>query len=375
MSLKAIYIETSVIFLSESNSDQITNMFFQKTYLIALAAILLFAACQQSSSPKPADNNTTSLKDYFSYGETGIKSAGVRMIPVTTPSGTFNVWTKRIGNNPKIKVLLLHGGPGLTHEYLESFESFLPAEGIEMYYYDQLGSKYSGQSADTSLWRLDRFVEEVEQVRIALGLNKDNFYLLGQSWGGILALQYSLKYQQHLKGLIISNMMPNFPAYGRYNETLRKQLRPSLLDSLVAYEKANKYSDPTYVSLVNNEFYTKHICRLPYAQWPEPALRSFSNVNGQIYVQMQGPSEFVPGGNLKDWNVEPRLLEISVPTLSIGAKHDTMDPESMKNLAAKVKKGRFHFCPEGSHLCFWDDQAHYFPGLIQFLKDVDAGAF
>jgi proline iminopeptidase len=111
------------------------------------------------------------------------------------------VWTKRFGNNPKIKVLLLHGGPGGTHEFFESFESFFPQEGIEFYEYDQLGSYFSDQPKDSSLWVTERFVEEVEQVRKALGLNKDNFYLLGHSWGGILAMEYALKYQDNLKGL------------------------------------------------------------------------------------------------------------------------------------------------------------------------------
>ena len=105
------------------------------------------------------------------------------MIPIRTPGGTFRVWTERFGNNPMTKVLLLHGGPGATHEVFESFESYLPQEGIEFIYYDQLGSAFSDQPTDSTLWTLPRFVEEVEQVRVALGLNKDNFYLFGQSWG------------------------------------------------------------------------------------------------------------------------------------------------------------------------------------------------
>ena len=116
------------------------------------------------------------------------------MVPVKTEKGTFKVWTKKIGNNPRIKVLLLHGGPALTHEYMECFEGFFPKEGFELIEYDQLGSYYSDQPTDSSLWTLDRFTDEVEQVRVALGLNKDNFYLLGNSWGGILGMEYALKY-------------------------------------------------------------------------------------------------------------------------------------------------------------------------------------
>ena len=135
------------------------------------------------------------------------------MIPIETPKGNFRVWTKRFGNNPKMKILLLHGGPGASHEYFECLESFLPKENIKFIYYDQLGSAYSDQPKDTALWNINRYVEEVEQVRKALGFNKDNFYLLGHSWGSWLAQQYALKYQETIKGLIIAEAMSSSPAY------------------------------------------------------------------------------------------------------------------------------------------------------------------
>ena len=168
---------------------------------------------------------------YLDYsGRDDVLSGGVKLIPIETPKGTFRVWTKRTGNNPALKVLLLHGGPGASHEYFEAFDSFLPAAGIEYYYYDQLGSFYSDQPDEPELWELPRFVEEVEQVRRALGLNHENFYLLGHSWGGILAMEYALKYQQHLKGLIISNMMMSIPDYNHYAQTvLAKQMDPAVV--------------------------------------------------------------------------------------------------------------------------------------------------
>ena len=174
--------------------------------LLILCSFLF--SCQQKNEKQTDTTNTTSE----------IQTGNIKLIPIETPIGQFNVWTKRIGNNPTIKVLLLHGGPACTHEYFECFENFFPQENIEFYYYDQLGSYYSDQPTDTSLWQLDRFVEEVEQVRKALNLDKNNFYLLGHSWGGILAMQYALKYQQHLKGLIISDMMSSAPEYGKYAE-------------------------------------------------------------------------------------------------------------------------------------------------------------
>lgn len=142
--------------------------------------------------------------DYLdNSGRDDVLSGGMKMIPIETSKGTFKVWTKRFGNNPRIKVLILYGGPGATHEYLEAVDSYFPGAGFEYYHYDQLGSYYSDQPDEPELVELDRFVEVVEQVRQALKVNQDNFYLYGQSWGGILAMEYALKYQQHLKGLII----------------------------------------------------------------------------------------------------------------------------------------------------------------------------
>jgi proline iminopeptidase len=334
-------------------------------YVFLLSAILFFSYCTRNPQP--------SLKEYFAATDTGVQAGGVKMIEIETPRGKFKVWTKRIGNNPKIKVLLLHGGPAMTHEYMEAFESFFPKEGFEMIEYDQLGSYYSDQPADSSLWTTDRFVEEVEQVRKALNLDKDNFYILGNSWGGILAMEYALKYQHNMKGMIICNMMASIPDYEKYNGILRSQMRKSLVDSLQAFEDKGQFKDPKYQELVFNEYYTKHLCRLPI--WPDPVMRSFKHINEQIYVLMQGPSEFKTGGRLITWDRKADLPKIKVPTLTVGAKYDTMDPEHMKWMSTQVQNGRYLYCPEGSHLAMWDDQQTFMDGVIKFIKDVDSGKF
>ena len=170
-------------------------------------------------------------------GREDVLSGGARMIPVDTPTGRYRVWVKRTGNNPGLRVLLLHGGPGATHEYLEACDSYLPAAGIEYYYYDQLGSGRSDQPDEPSLWDLDRFVDEVEQVRQALGLDRDNFVLYGQSWGGILAIEYALHHQEHLRGLVISNMMASVPAYNAYAEqVLMPEMDQGALAEIKSYE-------------------------------------------------------------------------------------------------------------------------------------------
>ena len=283
------------------------------------------------------------------------------------------VWTKKFGNNPKIKVLLLHGGPAVTHEYMECYESFFPQQQFEFYQYDQLGSYYSDQPDDMSLWTLERFVEEVEQIRQELGMNADNFYLLGQSWGGILAMEYALKYQKNLKGLMVCNMTADFHKYAAYNAKLRQELPASLIDSLLVYEEAGDYLHETYQDLVFENFYRRHLCRLK--DWPEPITRSFGHINQTVYEYMQGPSEFVPGGILKDWSVWDRLNTITVPTLTVGAKYDTMKPEEMEEMSKLVQNGRYLYCPNGSHLAQWDDQKIFMDGVITFIQDVSEGKF
>jgi len=334
----------------------------------SITNILLFILLIQVFS---CNQKQTTVSNYYAHKDSGLQVAGIKMIPITTPVGTFKVWTKTIGNNPRIKVLLLHGGPAMTHEYMEAFENFFPKEGFEMIEYDQLGSYYSDQPTDSSLWTTERFVEEVEQVREALGLSKENFYILGNSWGGILAMEYALKYQQHLKGLIICNMMASIPDYEKYNGVLRSQMRPGLVDTLKSYESKGLFKDPVYQQLVFDEYYTKHLCRLP--EWPEPVNRCFKHINETIYVMMQGPSEFKVGGRLLTWDRKADLPKITVPTLTVGAKYDTMDPAHMEWMSKQVKNGKYLYCPNGSHLSMWDDQKVFMDGVIKFIKETDAG--
>ena len=303
-----------------------------------------------------------------------IQTGGVRMIPIQTPKGTFNVWTKRVGNNPRIKVLLLHGGPGATHEYWEAVDSFFPAASIEYYYYDQLGSSYSDQPDHPELWEIPRFVDEVEQVRQALGLDKDDFYLLGNSWGGLLAMEYALKYQQNLKGLIISNMMSSIPAYNAYaKNVLMPEMDQAALQEIQRLEAAGDTQNPRYMELLMPLHYEKHLLRMPAAQWPDPVQRAFKHINPNVYVPMQGPSELGASGKLEHWDRSGDLSRITVPTLVVGAAYDTMDPKHMEWMASQMPRARYLHCPNGSHLALYDDQQTWFDGVIRFIRDVDSG--
>jgi proline iminopeptidase len=314
------------------------------------------------------------VNSYLDYsGREDLLSGGARKIPVSTPAGTYQVWVKRVGNNPRLRVLLLHGGPGATHEFLEGCDSFLPAAGIEYYYYDQLGSGFSDQPDQPSLWELDRFVDEVEQVRRALGLERDSFVLYGQSWGGLLAMEYALTYQQHLRGLVISNMMASVPAYNEFAEqVLMPQMDQSALAEIKDMEANGGTEDPRYMELLMEHHYVYHVLRMPSKDWPEPVQRGFAHINPAIYVSMQGPSELgiSPDAKLAHWDRTAELASIDVPVLVIGAQHDTMDPTHMEMMARRLPRGRYLHCPDGSHLAMYDDQQVYFAGLIDFLRDL-----
>ena len=209
---------------------------------------MCFCACNQSSNA--VENTSTPHINEPNYE---IKTGGCKMIQV---DGKYRVWTKKIGEG-KIKVLLLHGGPGFTHDYFECFEDFLPKEGIEFYYYDQLGVGNSDIPTDTSLWNIPRYVEEVEQVRKGLGL--ENFYLLGHSWGSMLAMEYLHKYQSHVKAAVLSNMTAGIKSYVSYSEKQKKEfLTPQELATFDSLDKLKMYDSSAYQDLLMNKLYTKN---------------------------------------------------------------------------------------------------------------------
>jgi proline iminopeptidase len=314
------------------------------------------------------------LSEYFdtsTWDPRTVISGGSRMVPITTPGGEFRVWTKRVGTNPDLKVLLLHGGPGASDELYESFDAWFPGAGIEYYYYDQLGSYRSDHPDDPSLWTLERFVDEVEQVRQALDLDRSNFVLFGQSWGGILAMEYAVHHQEQLKGLVISNMMSSCALYNDYaNDVLMPSMDQDVLAQIKQFEADGRTDDPRYEALLIEHHYLLHVLRIPLDEWPDPVVRAFAHLNHSIYVPMQGPSELGLSGSLETFDRSQDLKDIDVPTLVIGATHDTMDPAHMRWMSEQFPRGRYLHCPDGGHLSQFDDPTHFFPGLIDFLHSL-----
>jgi proline iminopeptidase len=301
---------------------------------------------------------------------------GVRRIPVDTAAGTFEVWTRKAGEHPAIKVLVLHGGPGATHEYLLDLERPLVDAGYEVHFYDQLGSHFSDQPDDPSLWEIDRFVDEVEQVRTALGLGPDDFVLYGQSWGGLLAIEYALAHPDALKGVVISNMMSSVPAYNEYAErVLMPAMDQEALARIKEMEADGRTDDPAYEELLNEHHNVHHLLRRPVEEWPAHVVRSFEQINRDIYVPLQGPSELGSVGKLQHWDRSGDLHTIAVPTLVMAGAHDTMDPAHLRWMAEQLPRGSYHLSPEGSHLALVDDHEEYVGGLLAWLRGLGSDAY
>jgi proline iminopeptidase len=287
-------------------------------------------------------------------------ASGVKWVPVV--KGRHQVWTRKVGSGP-IKVLLLHGGPGFSHDYLEAFTPYAQKAGLEIYYYDQLGCGLSDRPQDPSLWTIERYLTEVEEVRKGLGL--DRFVLYGHSWGGMLAIEYALKHPRRLSGLVISNMTASCAEYVRHAAEMRAALSTDDQIVLARYEAENNTENPTYQAVID-KLNAEHVCRLK--PWPEPVMRSFAGANLAIYNQMQGPNEFVITGNFRNWDRWADLPRIKTPTLVMGARYDEMDPEQIRREGRLIPNARTWISERGSHLTLWDDQEAYFAALIPFLQ-------
>lgn len=282
----------------------------------------------------------------------------------------YHVWTRKAGEGP-IKVLLLHGGPGLTHEYLENFQDFLVPEGIEIYFYEQLGSYFSDQPDDPDLWTIERFCNEVEEVRVGLGL--DDFYLYGHSWGGMLAIEYALKYGESLKGLIISSTTASMKLWDKHLLELRDSLPSEVIERMEVLEQLGKTMTEEYHELSWNFFGKKYICRLE--SMPEAVMRSEARINEQIIEILLGTATFEVNGRLKDWDRWDVLQDIYIPSLVITGRFDNMRAAEIEEMARLLPISRSAICENGSHLTMWDEPESYFQHIITFLKDVESGSF
>jgi L-proline amide hydrolase len=287
------------------------------------------------------------------------------------PFRGYETWYRVVGadeESGKLPILTLHGGPGACHDYLEPMEA-LAATGRRVIFYDQLGCGNSAVPSNPSLWTVDLYVDEVNAVRKALGL--DRVHLLGQSWGGMLSMQYALTQPAGLASLIIESSPASMIQWVAEANKLRENLPPDVQRTLLKHEADGTTDDPAYEEAMM-VFYQRHVCRLE--EWPECVHRSFEKLseNPEVYYTMNGPSEFHVTGTLKTWDITARLGEIRVPTLVLSGRHDEATPAINETVHRGIPGSESVIFEESAHMCHVEEPAAFRRVVSDFLTRVEA---
>ena len=285
----------------------------------------------------------------------------------------YQVWHRTVGDRDesgKLPLICLHGGPGAPHDYLEPLEA-MAATGRRVILYDQLGCGNSDQPHNPSMWTVDLFVEEVGVVRRALGLER--VHILGQSWGGMLAMEYALTQPSGLASLVVADAPASMSQWVSEANRLRAELPPEAQQTLLKHEAAGTVDSPEYQEAML-VFYRRHVCRS--APWPECVNRAFEKLgqNPEVYHTMNGPSEFHVIGTLKEWNIVSRLAEIRVPTLVLGGRYDEATPAITETVHRGISDSEWVIFENSSHLPHVEETERYLQVLDQFLNRVEAQA-
>lgn len=284
-------------------------------------------------------------------------------------------WYRSVGaaaTDARLPLLILHGGPGATHQYLAPLES-LARGGRRVIFYDQIGcGRSGGPRDDPNFYDARLFVDELQAVRDALGLER--VHLLGQSWGGMLAMQYALDDPAGLASIVVADSPADMRHWVAEANRLRADLPADVAATLTAHETAGTTTDPAYAAAVE-VFYRRHVCRL--AEWPEPFLRSIDAMtnDGFVYNVMNGPSEFHVIGKLKDWTIRDRLHEIRVPALLLSGAHDEATPAIVGEVAERIPNAAWILFEQSSHTPHLEEPAAFEAAVNGFLAGVEAEMF
>lgn len=268
----------------------------------------------------------------------------------------------------RLPVLCLHGGPGSNHDYLEPLEALADA-GRRVVFYDQLGGGNSDQPHDPTLWTVELFVEEVAAVRQALGL--ECVHVLGQSWGGMLAMEYALTQPTGLASIVVADSPASMVQWVAEANRLRADLPPDVQATLLAHEAAGTTDSAEYQAAIM-VFYRRHLCRLD--PWPECLTRSFEKMmrNPEVYNTMNGPSEFHVIGTIKDWDITDRLGEIGVPALIIGGRYDEATPAITETVHRGIPGSEWVIFEQSSHLPHLEEPERFLQVVCDFFDRVEA---
>lgn len=279
-------------------------------------------------------------------------------------------WYQAVGDLPardgKLPLLVLHGGPGFPHDYLDDLTSLADA-GRPVVFYDQLGCGKSDHPDDPTLWAMDTFVDEVAAVRSALGL--DRVHLLGHSWGGWLALEYALGQPSGLVSLVLASTCASVPAFATETRRLKESLPSEVQRVIDRHEAEGTTDDDAYVE-ATMAYYTQWVCRLSLP-WPDHVMRSFMNLSEDVYGTMQGP-EWNVTGNLSDWDITNRLGKLDLPVLVTSGRYDEMTQALVRPLAEGIRGAQWVVFQQSAHMAMVEEPERYREVLESFLTRVEA---
>lgn len=282
---------------------------------------------------------------------------------LTVPGG--QVWYQIVGTGDAVPLLTLHGGIGLGHDYLEPLAAL--ASQRPVIFFDQLGCGKSDKPNDLSLWRIERFVEEVSALRTALKL--DRVHLFGHSWGGWLAIEYMLRKPAGVLSLTLASTSAAVSQFAEEARRLKATLPQEVLETLNRFEAVGDFYNPEYQKAMT-AFYTRFVCRLD--PWPEPLLRTLNNFldNPIPNAEMIGPSLFAVSGNLKHWDRCQRLSEITVPTLITCGRHDEMGPVCAQTLSDGIRNAQMQVFEQSAHMAHLEETQLYLHCMRSFLGRI-----
>ena len=276
------------------------------------------------------------------------------------PNG--QVWWRREGDGDALPILLLHGGPGAASYYLEPFAERL-AEHRPVIIFDQLGCGRSDQPDDPKLWTLDRACQELDDVRTALGL--EHCHLLGQSWGGWLAIEYLCRGTEGIERVVLASTSASMRQFGEESLRLIHALPPAICDTILKLSEARLYDDPAFVA-ASMEFYNRHVCRLD--PWPEAMVLTADELDGnQVYLTMNGPNEFTLVGTLKDWDRQADLGRITQRTLITCGRYDEITPACSATILDGIPDGRMVVFEGSAHCAHLEERELYTATVEEFL--------
>jgi L-proline amide hydrolase len=267
-------------------------------------------------------------------------------------------------------VVICHGGPGATHDYVAPIAE-LHRSGRACVLYDQLGNGNSDHlpDADPSFWTTQLFKDELAALVEHLGIDA-RYHVIGQSWGGMLAMDHALDHPPGLVAVVAADSPADADAFARGAVALLDTLDPEVKATILRHEEAGTTYDPEYQEAVL-QFYRRYVCRLD--PWPDELVRSFDAMEADptVYGTMNGPSEFTVIGPLREWSIVDRLGEIDVPLLLISGEHDEVRPEVVRVIAEAVPGARWELFETSSHTPHLEEPERFLRVVEGFLEEAE----